>query len=1271
MNHRKVSIFAIGMLLLLSSFLPAAALGEAEEGPGLNQDYPEVKNIEVNYPYKTEAAKNYSQVQIRGQVSDPDGISEVWLDASSIGGGEIQMLDDGNHWDDEPNDGIYGSPPVVVQAESGYHYVTITAYDSTGDSNEFYREVKVDNIHPTLSGFNAELPAGQTAVKQGDEISFVGRAMDVEPVYKNISVRYPADVVLVLDNSGSMRTDDRWDDLTDAATSFVDGLSVIDRISIVAFDPDSSNSEEPRLYLPYATASETVDCPECGFTGTGREVAKHIINDELSPDCNTPIWDAMGNATNYAWNNYDEEHKHIPTVVSLTDGDDYADDLEGGSETFCPGTLKSMEDDANRTWDIENGLKWGVKKTYDHEIARYEDGQGSTRWRDIDLTDPGYDEERFGLVDAPLPMFNIGLGVQPQASNSSASGYLPPTEKVSTTGGASSFVNSDAYTYNFTTEYDLKKIAETSGGDYFYAPSSSDLQKIYTKIGAVINHTSRQYIGSDAPHGLKGVYAQAEELGLSTQVGMYDDGEHGDGAEDDNIYGSKKVTVNTDETKEAAVKMEAVDIARNMNDTAFQFIEVDNTNPEIDAQKVNYPSEKDWAADGEKINFQIEAGDTGSGVRKVVIDASEIGGSENLVLSPDGGNYGATAQQTFKSPDVTVSTGMETGIFTVKASVYDSANNLVTQDINVAVKNNDPMLSITSVAEGQILSGQETISVKVSDDRGVPDTEDNPVFFIDNSEEKALQRVSGDEYTAEYEGTLDTTRYKDGEHELSVKVRDTSGLQTMERLNVRIDNTEPVGSVSSPSGEEYVEGSYTFKVHASDNIELDSTTIILGQRSYSTAYNAQSGYWEVTIDTRTLEDGTHTLEAEVTDKAGHITTSTPIEFYVDNSAPTMSIAEPEKDEVLTETYELKIDSEDEGFTPEVSYRVDNKDWSEMSEGADGWTADLDTSEYMDGSHTIHFRSIDPAGHESTEKVVVFFDNYEPSFTPVSMPSGPQSGEIAVSVQPEDKVGIDVVRADLTGPSGTTEEYYLYLDEEKENYQLNLDTTDLEDGEYSLEVTIKDKAGNSITRSSDFTVDNTAPEIEYIGNEIVEKNADLDFDITDPTTDVEEVWIKIDDGEWKAVSVEEEGFSWETGIEDNGVHQVKVKAVDSAGNTAYHQEEIKVDNLNIAPIVYAVIFSVMLVVILFMTDRHIKKEEEEEEEEEKVEKGASQPPGPPSFDKENTEEPPTPRDKSEPAQEQEGPKKVPKVKKPKPSSPPEEPPTEKPEKSGDEEGGEPS
>src|SRR5207344_1478112 len=155
--------------------------------------------------------------------------------------------------------------------------------------------------------------------------------------------------------------------------------------------------------------------------------------------------------------------------------------------------------------------------------------------------------------------------------------------------------------------------------------------------------------------------------------------------------------------------------------------------------------------------------------------------------------------------------------------------------------------------------------------------------------------------TSPYSVNWDTTAVGDGLYDLRVVTTDNVGntLTSALVINVRVDNTNPTGSITAPSAGANVTGSAV--AVSSNSADGDSGVAnALFQRSpagagtWTTIGAADtSSPYGVTWDTTAVTDGLYDLRVITTDNAGNTFTSTTItNVRVDNTNPTGAVTAP-------------------------------------------------------------------------------------------------------------------------------------------------------------------------------------------------------------------------------------------------------------------------------------------------------------------------------------------------------------------------------------------
>ena len=529
------------------------------------------------------------------------------------------------------------------------------------------------------------------------------------------------------------------------------------------------------------------------------------------------------------------------------------------------------------------------------------------------------------------------------------------------------------------------------------------------------------------------------------------------------------------------------------------------------------------------------------------------------------------------------------GIYNITYYAEDSAGNVGnTYYAIVKVDTHVPELSILSPENNAVVSGSVDISANSTDVLSNVSVE----YRVDSG---AWVTMSGGPV---WVATLDTTVLSDGTHTITVRSTDEAGNVVMESTKIVVDNSAPYGYVEDPDAQSYLEGTVIFKVYAYDSVEVGRVVMYIDGAEYDMI--SVGDYYVLNVDTHTLGDGNHSVYAVIYDESGKSYTTAAVDFYVDNTAPYLYINSPADMEVLSGQVNIDVAVSDV-FLDTVEYSVDSSGFVPI-------TTPLNTTMYEDGMHTITVRAIDKAGHITTRSVVVYFDNTPPSIVPVSLPENVVSGEIHIAIKAGEKVGIDSVYCEILKGNETVATYDLSYNGATGYYELYLDTEQLDDGAYTIKVYAVDVSGKERVVTSQFTVDNNAPVIQYSGTSVIHKSTVLEFSVSDSGTDVKKAWISIDGGDW--IPVEVSGgkvvYKWNVDLKDNGVHKIRVKAVDSAGNEVTEEYEMYVDVPNLAPIIYIVVLVVLLILVLLIMKRKEKQEilgiteEKPEEREEEME-----------------------------------------------------------------------
>ena len=396
------------------------------------------------------------------------------------------------------------------------------------------------------------------------------------------------------------------------------------------------------------------------------------------------------------------------------------------------------------------------------------------------------------------------------------------------------------------------------------------------------------------------------------------------------------------------------------------------------------------------------------------------------------------------------------------------------------IDNTPPTVGPYNPLEGAYLTGTVKLEVNANDNMGLATT--NPLQYqIDGG---TWNNMTYNPTTGRYEAQINTANYVEGSHTITYKAIDRAGNQTFYPIQVYFDNTPPSGQIVLPVSGQYIDGNYTFKIQANDNLGINKVTITFGGvlssiGTVEATYNPGTGYFEYTVNTTQYSDGQANAFAKIYDNANLTYTTNTINFWVDNHDPTLQIVRPLPNTYLKGIDTLIITTTDANGIDTIGvypgFRVDNGDWYKLYLLTDStYRGTLNTNIFSDGQHIIQFRSKDKAGRIAYNEVNVYFDNTPPSVCEILEPENNQhiSGNFLFKVNASDNLGILRVNLRVYGPDTFITD--MGYNPSSGVYEYTLNTTILSEGIYEAEVIAYDFALNTKIDEISIIIDNTPP-----------------------------------------------------------------------------------------------------------------------------------------------------------------------------------------------------
>ncbi|MCO7233575.1 retention module-containing protein, partial [Cobetia sp. Dlab-2-AX] len=426
---------------------------------------------------------------------------------------------------------------------------------------------------------------------------------------------------------------------------------------------------------------------------------------------------------------------------------------------------------------------------------------------------------------------------------------------------------------------------------------------------------------------------------------------------------------------------------------------------------------------------------------------AEDGSTVTLVITDSDGNE-QTVTTTVENGAYTVDaeTPLSEGEYSVEASVTDPAGNTATSNDVGEIDASAPALTVDAPA----LTSDTTPTIV-----GTTDAEDGSTVTLvitdsDGNEQTVTTTVENGTYTVDAETPL-----SEGEYSVEASVTDPAGNTATSNDVGEIDASAPALTVDAPA---LTSDTTPTIVGTTDAQDGSTVTLVItdseGNQQTVTA-TVENGTYSVDAETP-LSEGEYSVEASVTDPAGNTATSNDV-GEIDASAPALTVDAPALTSDTTPTIVGTTDAEDGSTVTLVITDSDGNEQTVTATVEDGtYSIDAETP-LSEGEYIVEASVTDPAGNTATSNDVGEIDASAPALT-VDAPAltSDTTPTIVGTTDAEDGSTVTLVITDSDGNEQT-----VTTTVENGTYTVDAETP-LSEGEYSVEASVTDPAGNTAT-----------------------------------------------------------------------------------------------------------------------------------------------------------------------------------------------------------------
>ncbi|MDK9606673.1 Ig-like domain-containing protein [Lelliottia sp. V104_15] len=499
--------------------------------------------------------------------------------------------------------------------------------------------------------------------------------------------------------------------------------------------------------------------------------------------------------------------------------------------------------------------------------------------------------------------------------------------------------------------------------------------------------------------------------------------------------------------------------------------------------------------------------------------------------------------------------GLADGTWTIGVSVTDAAGNTGSSSLDVVVNTVTPVIAIDTLAVDDVINATE---------KG----EDLLLSGTSNQPEGTTVTVSlnGINYTATTtaDGSWSVivpasavSALGEANYSVAASVTDSVGNSASATHDVLVDSSLPVVSINTLAGDNVVNAAevvagQTLTGSVTNAAAGDTVTITLGGQTYTTTVQDDLT-WSLPLDSNLLTalgDGSLTATVSVTNGHGN-TSASSLDFVIDANLPGLRIDTVAGDDVINiiehgQNLVISGSSTDLVAGSSVTLTINGNDYAATVLADGTWLAAIpaaDVAQWADGELSISASAQDTSGNPVTIGTLVDVD-----LSPVAIIINSVTDDNVLNAAEK---GQDLVLSGSTSgvEAGQTVsvlfggKVYTTTVDADGNWTTTVPAADLagqKDGDATVQASVTNVNGNSVSAALDYSVDITAPTvtINTVSNDNMLNAAEAAADLTLSGTSSAEAG--------QTVTVSFNGNQYSATVQADGSWTLDVPAADMAG-----------------------------------------------------------------------------------------------------------------------------